>query len=82
MCHKSGPGQGGHTVRVCIVDGVVVRSICPAMAVTLRPDKNTGPEVLALDDVTQCAAVTTNDELMIVPPHRSVPLVEYIESST
>ena len=40
------------------------------MAVTLRPDMNTGPEVLALDDVTQCAAVKTNEEFTIVPPHR------------
>ena len=70
MCYKSGLGAGRHTVRVCIVDGVVDRSICPAIAVTLRPEKNSGPEVIKLHDVTHCAEVTTNEVLTIVPPHR------------
>ena len=69
-------------MRFCIVEDVVLMSICLAMAVTLMPDRNTGPEVLALKSTTQCAAVTTNEVLTIVPQHRPEDDSESIESRT
>ena len=59
-----GAGTNMHTLRVCIVEGVVSRSIWPAVTITWRSGKNTGPSV------RQWAAVTTNEGLTIVPPHR------------
>ena len=80
LCHQSVPDR--HTMRFCIVEDVVLMSICLAMAVTLMPDRNTGPEVLALKSTTQCAAVTTNEVLTIVPQHRPEDDSESIESRT
>ena len=80
LTHQSVPDK--HTVRVCIVEGNVLMSICPPIAVTLKFVKNTGPEVLASKSVTQCAAVTTNEVLTIVPPHRALPMGIVIKSRT
>ena len=70
-------GPDRHTMRVCIVEGVVWMSVCPAIIVTLMPDMKTGPEALAVQFVRQCAAVTTNEGLTIVPPH----MCEYVFDS-
>ena len=71
-----------HTVRVCIVIGLMFKSICPAVTVTLRFDKNAGFIMLDEESVTHCAAVTTIDKLTSVPPHKYVCDLEKIFNKT